>query len=142
MDKANKVAWITCVTGQDGAYLAQLLLEQGYGFNGIKRRWSSFNTGRIENIYQDPHEEHPRFVLHYGDMTGSTNLIRIVQQCQPDEIYNLAAQSHVQVSICCWIKFDARVQRELDRLSEMNCGGFLVHGSNIESVDETKTKST
>ncbi len=94
----GKVALLTGVTGQDGAYLAELLLEKGYTVHGIKRRSSSFNTGRIEHIYQDPHESDPRFVLHYGDMTDSTNLIRVVQQCQPDEIYNLAAQSHVQVS--------------------------------------------
>jgi GDPmannose 4,6-dehydratase len=97
-EPARKVALITGVTGQDGAYLAELLLAQGYVVHGIKRRSSSFNTGRIEHIYQDPHEANPRFVLHYGDMTDSTNLIRIVQQCRPDEIYNLAAQSHVQVS--------------------------------------------
>ncbi|GLI22454.1 MULTISPECIES: GDP-mannose 4,6-dehydratase [Xanthobacter] len=94
----GKVALLTGVTGQDGAYLAELLLAKGYTVHGIKRRSSSFNTGRIEHIYQDPHEADPRFVLHYGDMTDSTNLIRVVQQCQPDEIYNLAAQSHVQVS--------------------------------------------
>lgn len=94
----KKIALITGVTGQDGAYLAELLLGQGYEVHGIKRRSSSFNTGRIEHIYEDPHEEHPRFFLHYGDLTDSTNLIRIVQQVQPDEIYNLAAQSHVQVS--------------------------------------------
>ncbi len=94
----GKVALITGVTGQDGAYLAELLLSKGYTVHAIKRRSSSFNTGRIEHIYQDPHVEEQRFVLHYGDMTDSTNLIRIVQQCQPDEIYNLAAQSHVQVS--------------------------------------------
>nr|WP_299641987.1 GDP-mannose 4,6-dehydratase [Devosia sp.] len=93
-----KTALITGVTGQDGAYLAQLLLDQGYIVHGIKRRSSSFNTARIENIYQDPHETNPRFILHYGDMTDATNLIRIVQETQPDEIYNLAAQSHVQVS--------------------------------------------
>jgi len=89
---------ITGVTGQDGAYLAQLLLDKGYTVHGIKRRSSSFNTGRIEDIYQDPHEPEPRFHLSYGDLTDSTNLIRIVQDTQPDEIYNLAAQSHVQVS--------------------------------------------
>jgi len=89
---------ITGVTGQDGAYLARLLLDKGYVVHGIKRRSSSFNTGRIEDIYQDPHETDPRLILHYGDMTDSTNLIRIVQEAQPDEIYNLAAQSHVQVS--------------------------------------------
>lgn len=94
----DKTALVTGVTGQDGAYLAELLLSQGYTVHGIKRRSSSFNTGRIERIYQDPHIDNPRFVLHHGDMTDSTNLIRIVQQCQPDEIYNLAAQSHVQVS--------------------------------------------
>ena len=94
----GKVALITGVTGQDGAYLSELLLEKGYTVHGIKRRSSSFNTGRIEHLYQDPHEENQRFVLHYGDMTDATNLIRIVQQTQPDEIYNLAAQSHVQVS--------------------------------------------
>ena len=94
----GKVALITGSTGQDGAYLSELLLEKGYAVHGIKRRSSSFNTGRIEHLYQDPHERNQRFVLHYGDMTDSTNLIRIVQQTQPDEIYNLAAQSHVQVS--------------------------------------------
>ncbi|MDO9369801.1 MAG: GDP-mannose 4,6-dehydratase [Sphingopyxis sp.] len=93
-----KTALITGITGQDGAYLAQILLEKGYDVHGVKRRSSSFNTGRIENIYQDPHVENARFHLHYGDMTDSTNLIRIVQETQPDEIYNLAAQSHVQVS--------------------------------------------
>ena len=100
MDKQHtgKVALITGVTGQDGAYLAELLLEKGYTVHGIKRRSSSFNTGRVEHLYQDPHEQNQRFILHYGDMTDSTNLIRIVQQTQPDEIYNLAAQSHVQVS--------------------------------------------
>ncbi|MDR6532343.1 GDPmannose 4,6-dehydratase [Caulobacter rhizosphaerae] len=86
------------MTGQDGAYLSELLLSKGYTVHGVKRRSSSFNTGRIESLYQDPHEKDPRFILHYGDMTDSTNLIRIVQQTQPDEIYNLAAQSHVAVS--------------------------------------------
>ncbi len=94
----NKVALITGVTGQDGAYLAQLLLEKGYEVHGVKRRSSSFNTARIEDIYQDPHESGARFHLHYGDLTDSTNLIRLIQQTQPDEIYNLAAQSHVAVS--------------------------------------------
>ncbi len=94
----TKTALITGITGQDGAYLAQLLLEKGYRVHGMKRRSSSFNTGRIEGIYEDPHIEDPRFSLHYGDMTDSTNLIRLVQETQPDEIYNLAAQSHVQVS--------------------------------------------
>ncbi len=94
----NKVALISGVTGQDGAYLARLLLDKGYRVHGIKRRASSFNSARIEDIYQDPHEDDPRFTLHYGDMTDSTNLIRIIQETQPDEIYNLAAQSHVMVS--------------------------------------------
>ncbi|MGB2220471.1 MAG: GDP-mannose 4,6-dehydratase [Henriciella sp.] len=98
MDHSNKTALITGATGQDGAYLIELLLEKGYRVHGLKRRSSSFNTGRIEQFYQDPHETDPRLILHYGDMTDSTNLIRIVQETQPDEIYNLAAQSHVQVS--------------------------------------------
>ena len=93
-----KTALITGITGQDGAYLAQLLLGKGYLVHGIKRRSSSFNTGRIDHLYQDPHEKAVNLKLHYGDMTDSTNLIRIVQETQPDEIYNLAAQSHVQVS--------------------------------------------
>ena len=92
------IALITGITGQDGAYLAELLLAMGYEVHGIKRRSSSFNTGRIEKIYEDPHAEGVRFHLHYGDLTDSTNLIRIVQQVRPTEIYNLAAQSHVQVS--------------------------------------------
>ena len=95
---AGKVALITGVTGQDGAYLARFLLEKGYTVHGLKRRSSSFNTGRIEEIYEDPHVEHQRFVLHHGDLTDATNLIRIVQETRPDEIYNLAAQSHVAVS--------------------------------------------
>ena len=98
MPFSGKTALVTGATGQDGAYLTELLLAKGYTVHGIKRRSSSFNTGRIEHLYQDPHVEDPRLILHYGDMTDSTNLIRIVQQCQPDEIYNLAAQSHVQVS--------------------------------------------
>jgi GDPmannose 4,6-dehydratase len=93
-----KKALITGVTGQDGAYLAELLLEKGYEVHGIKRRAASFNTGRIDHLYQDPHEEKIRFALHYGDLTDATNLIRIFQEVQPDEVYNLAAQSHVQVS--------------------------------------------
>ncbi len=93
-----KVALITGITGQDGAYLAELLLQKGYIVHGIKRRSSSFNTGRIDNMYVDPHEGETRFFMHYGDMTDATNLIRIVQEVQPTEIYNLAAQSHVQVS--------------------------------------------
>ena len=94
----SKRALITGVTGQDGSYLAELLLEKGYEVHGIKRRASSFNTSRIDHLYQDPHEKNVRFKLHYGDMTDATNLIRIVQEVQPDEIYNLAAQSHVMVS--------------------------------------------
>ncbi len=96
--RRGKTALITGATGQDGAYLSELLLEKGYTVHGIKRRSSSFNTGRVEHLYQDPHESNQNFILHYGDMTDATNLIRIVQQTQPDEIYNLAAQSHVQVS--------------------------------------------
>ena len=91
-------ALITGVTGQDGAYLARLLLRKGYTVHGVTRRSSSFNTERIDDIYVDPHQENPRLFLHYGDLTDSTNLIRIIQQVQPDEIYNLAAQSHVSVS--------------------------------------------
>src|SRR6201981_3747018 len=93
-----KLALITGITGQDGAYLAELLLGKGYVVHGIKRRSSSFNTARVDHLYRDPHEEDVRFHLHYGDVTDATNLIRIVQETQPDEIYNLAAQSHVQVS--------------------------------------------
>lgn len=93
-----KVALITGITGQDGAYLAELLLEKGYFVHGIKRRASLFNTDRIDHLYQDPHEENIRLKLHYGDLTDSTNLIRIIQEVQPDEIYNLAAMSHVHVS--------------------------------------------
>ncbi len=93
-----KVALITGVTGQDGAYLSEFLLKKGYEVHGIKRRASSFNTDRIDHLYQDPHEPEQRFRLHYGDLTDSTNLIRVVQEVQPDEIYNLAAQSHVAVS--------------------------------------------
>lgn len=95
----QKVAFITGVTGQDGAYLAELLLSKGYVVHGLKRRASLIgNTARIDHLYQDPHEENPKMVLHYGDMTDATNLIRLLQDTQPDEIYNLAAQSHVQVS--------------------------------------------
>lgn len=93
-----KTALITGITGQDGAYLAELLLEKGYAVHGIKRRSSSFNTQRVDHIYQDVHDADRRFFLHYGDLTDSTNLIRIVQETRPDEIYNLGAQSHVQVS--------------------------------------------
>lgn len=94
----SKVALITGITGQDGAYLAEFLLEKGYIVHGIKRRSSSFNTARIDHLYKDPHERNVNFFMHYGDLTDSTNLIRIIQEVQPDEIYNLAAQSHVQVS--------------------------------------------
>jgi GDPmannose 4,6-dehydratase len=94
----NKVALITGITGQDGAYLAELLLKKGYIVHGIKRRASLFNTDRIDHLYQDPHVSNRHLVLHYGDLTDSTNLIRIIQQVQPDEIYNLAAMSHVAVS--------------------------------------------
>ncbi len=93
-----KKALITGITGQDGAYLAEYLLKKGYLVHGIKRRASSFNTGRVDNLYKDTHEEDVMFVMHYGDLTDATNLIRIIQETQPDEIYNLAAQSHVQVS--------------------------------------------
>ena len=93
-----KKALITGITGQDGAYLAEFLLEKGYEVHGLKRRTSLFNTDRIDHLYQDPHEKGRRFVLHYGDMTDSSSLVRIIQLVQPDEIYNLAAQSHVAVS--------------------------------------------
>ena len=93
-----KRALITGITGQDGAYLAGFLLKKGYEVHGIKRRSSSFNTGRVDHLYVDPHEKDVRFFMHYGDLTDATNLIRIIQEVQPDEIYNLAAQSHVQVS--------------------------------------------
>src|SRR5213080_848652 len=97
-ESSGKVALIVGATGQDGAYLAEFLLGKDYVVHGIKRRSSSFNTGRVDHLYQDPHDAGLRFVLHYGDMTDATNLIRIVQETQPHEIYNLAAQSHVQVS--------------------------------------------
>ena len=98
MANPQKTALITGVTGQDGAYLAELLLQKGYIVHGIKRRSSSFNTGRIDPFYQDPHVDHRNFILHHGDLTDATNLIRILQETQPDELYNLAAQSHVKVS--------------------------------------------
>jgi predicted nucleotidyltransferase len=94
----NKTALITGITGQDGAYLAELLLEKGYEVHGIKRRASLFNTDRIDHLYEDPHKQGRKMILHYGDLTDATNLIRVLQQVQPDEVYNLAAQSHVQVS--------------------------------------------
>jgi GDPmannose 4,6-dehydratase len=98
MSSTKKVALLTGVTGQDGAYLTELLLKKGYEVHGIKRRSSLFNTDRIDHLYQDPHDEDQRFILHYGDLSDSTNLIRIIQQVQPDEIYNLGAMSHVKVS--------------------------------------------
>jgi len=94
----GKTALLTGTTGQDGAYLSQFLLNKGYTVHGVKRWASSFNTDRIDHLYQDPHERDVRFFLHYGDLTDSTNLIRIIQEVQPDEIYNLGAQSHVKVS--------------------------------------------
>lgn len=94
----EKVALITGVTGQDGAHLARLLLQRGYIVHGIKRRSSSFNTARVDDLYVDPHEAETRFFMHYGDLTDATNLIRLIQEHQPTEIYNLGAQSHVQVS--------------------------------------------
>jgi GDPmannose 4,6-dehydratase len=93
-----KVALITGITGQDGSYLAELLLEKGYIVHGIKRRSSLFNTNRIDHLYQDPHDPNQRLKLHYGDLTDAMNLTRIIQECQPDEIYNLGAMSHVAVS--------------------------------------------
>jgi len=98
MNNSKKTALITGITGQDGSYLVELLLDKGYVVHGIKRRSSSFNTDRIDHLYQDPHEQDPNLVLHYGDLTDATNLIRIIQQIRPDEIYNLGAQSHVAVS--------------------------------------------
>lgn len=97
----SKVALITGITGQDGSYLAEFLLEKGYEVHGMKRRASSFNTSRIDHLYQDVHNKNPKFKLHYGDLTDSTNLIRLIQEIKPDEIYNLAAQSHVKVSFDC-----------------------------------------
>ena len=98
MNSKTKVALITGVTGQDGSYLAELLLEKGYIVHGIKRRSSSFNTQRIDHIYQDRHLDNNQFILHYGDLTDSSNIIRIIKETKPDEIYNLGAQSHVAVS--------------------------------------------
>ena len=98
MSNPKKIALITGITGQDGSYLAEFLLEKGYIVHGIKRRASSFNTDRVDHLYQDPHIDHCDFVLHYGDLTDTSNLVRIIQQTQPDEIYNLGAQSHVAVS--------------------------------------------
>ncbi|HQO29335.1 MAG TPA: GDP-mannose 4,6-dehydratase, partial [Accumulibacter sp.] len=98
MENKRKIALITGVTGQDGAYLAELLLDKGYAVHGIKRRASLFNTERIDHLYQDPHQPDRRFILHHGDLTDTSSLVRIMQQVQPDEIYNLGAQSHVAVS--------------------------------------------
>ena len=98
MIKTNKIALITGITGQDGSYLAELLLEKGYIVHGLKRRSSSFNTSRIDHLYQDPHEKNAKFFLHYGDLIDSTNIFKLIQNIQPDEIYNLGAQSHVAVS--------------------------------------------
>ena len=98
MNKNKKIALITGVTGQDGAYLAEFLLEKNYGIHGIKRRSSLINTNRIDHIYEDPQVENKKFSLHFGDLTDGTNLIRIIQDVNPTEIYNLAAQSHVRVS--------------------------------------------
>ena len=98
MTDKKKIALITGVTGQDGALLAEFLLNKNYEVHGIKRRASSFNTSRIDHLYQDPHEANRDFILHYGDLTDSTNIIRIMQEVQPEEVYNLAAQSHVAVS--------------------------------------------
>jgi len=98
MSEQQKVALITGITGQDGSYLAEFLLEKGYVVHGIKRRSSSFNTERIDHLYQDPHVNHRDLILHYGDLSDTSNLVRIIQECQPDEVYNLGAQSHVAVS--------------------------------------------
>ena len=98
MNKKNKIALITGITGQDGSYLAELLLNKGYVVHGLKRRSSSFNTSRIDHLYQDPHEKNAKFILHYGDLIDSTNIYKLIQNIQPDEIYNLGAQSHVAVS--------------------------------------------
>ena len=94
----RKKALITGITGQDGSYLAEFLLDKGYEVHGIKRRSSSFNSGRIDHLYQDPHTKNPTFILHYGDLTDSSNIINLIQKIIPDEIYNLGAQSHVSVS--------------------------------------------
>src|SRR5215469_9287913 len=98
IDRSAKIALVTGITGQDGALLAEFLLQKGYTVHGIKRRSSSFNTGRVDHLYIDPHQEGARFFMHHGDLTDATNLIRIIQETRPAEIYNLAAQSHVQVS--------------------------------------------
>ena len=110
----NKVAFITGVTGQDGAYLSEFLLKKGYIVHGLKRRTSLFNTDRIDHLYQGPHVEEQNFILHYGDMTDSTNLVRLIKEIQPDEIYNLAAMSHVKVSfempVRCRCRWDRNIK--------------------------------
>ena len=98
MKRKSKVALITGITGQDGSYLAEFLISKGYIVHGIKRRSSSLNTSRIDHLYQDPNEKEPKLYLHYGDLTDSTNVIKLIEKIKPDEIYNLAAQSHVAVS--------------------------------------------
>ena len=108
MPPKKQVALITGVTGQDGAYLAEFLLKKGYEVHGIKRRSSLFNTDRIDHLYQDPHVDNRNFILHYGDLTDSTSLVRIMQKVQPDEVYNLAAQSHVAVSFEEFVEFSAK----------------------------------
>jgi GDP-mannose 4,6-dehydratase len=137
-----RTALITGITGQDGSYLAELLLEKGYLVHGIKRRASSFNTHRIDHLYQDPHESDPRLVLHYGDLTDGTNLIRIVQQVQPDEIYNLGAQSHVAVSFEspeCTAKSEA-----LSTLLDMESGTIqrLVGKARVFTANTVKVLAT
>src|ERR1700759_4014952 len=125
----RKVALITGVTGQDGAYLAEFLLEKGYVVHGVKRRSSSFNTGRIEHLVRDPHEPSNNFHMHFGDMTDATNLIRILQQTKPDEIYNLAAQSHVQVSF-----ETAEYTANADALGPLR----LLEGMRLLGMDKTR----
>ncbi len=122
MTNTRKIALITGVTGQDGAYLAELLLHKGYVVHGIKRRTSLFNTDRIDHLYRDRHEQDVRFFLHHGDLTDSSSLIRIIQQVQPDEIYNLAAQSHVAVTLR-----GARVHRQLRRFGRTAHSGSHPH---------------
>ena len=118
MSLTDKIALITGITGQDGSYLAELLLEKGYIVHGIKRRASNFNTSRLDHLYQDPHEADPRLVLHYGDLTDSSNLIRLIGQIQPDEIYNLGAQSHVAVSF-----EEPEYTADCDGLGTLSSGG-------------------
>lgn len=128
--KKNKVALITGITGQDGAYLSRLLLEKGYEVHGIKRRASSYNTKRIDDLYQDPHDKNRNFFLHYGDLTDSSNLIRLVQAIGPDEIYNLAAQSHVQVSF-----ETAEYTANSDAMGTLR---FLETIKTLDMIDKTK----